>query len=144
MHALARKVGFVAALVLSTFALRSTSETLDRSVLQRVGGDFKITKIEHIDSGFKVKFFNPEHSKIQTVILLSDHIHAGIKEGETVRISADIQRVDGSTGYASQILLFVPSSQGKIPVWITARDSRLEINRDFLKMHAPTNDYMIF
>lgn len=123
--------------------LRGSFAQTENGTVERIGGDFKVARIDKIVNGFRVHFKSKIEAEIPEIILISDHIHARVKEGDVIRLSADVVRVEGKVAYASQVLVFLTGDQGEVPVWMTATGAQLIIDRDFLKMHSPSNDYFI-
>ena len=115
--------------------------------VEKIGGLFIVQKISSLKSGdFKVVFRAKEKSgqNVTSIELLTDHIHPGIAEGLEMKISAEVDSIKNHVAYARQILVFVPSKTGANPVWLVARNRNFSPpDADFLKMHAPSNDYLI-
>jgi hypothetical protein len=117
------------------------------AVTERVGGNFKVSKIEKLArGGFSVNFVAAEGSpKISHLHLESDHINAGLQEGDVLRLSADVVTIKGHTAEVSQIVIFLPGRVGPTPVWmISKRVKNTEPPAKLIEMHAPSTDYAVF
>jgi predicted RNA-binding protein with TRAM domain len=115
--------------------------------VERVGGNFTVAKIQKLPSGgFSVDFKASEGSpKFARLHLESDHINAGLEEGETLRLSADVIGTNGDQAEIGQVVVFMPGRVGPTPVWMLSKKSpRLDPPAKLLKMHAPSTDYAIF
>lgn len=115
--------------------------------VERIGGLFKITRIEKLgDKDFRIKFESePKTGKHDKLVLRSDHVHLAMQEGQVLRLSAEVLRDTSSELEVTQVLLFLPSDHGTAPIWLLSSDHP---NRDFrgarwLDMHAPQADYTI-
>lgn len=121
------------------------SDTVGRT--ERVGGTYFVDSIVASKTGgFKVEFrAEVETGKFDRVRLESPNVHVALKEGEKFRISAEIVNVDGTgVAEASQVLVFLPSVRGPIPVWMLSnKGGSLDAAR-YLEMNVPLNDYWVF
>ena len=115
--------------------------------IERVGGDFTVTGIQQLKSGgfsvdFKASAGSPKFAKLH---LESDHINAGLEEGATLRLSADVIGTSGDLAEIAQVVVFMPGRVGPTPVWMLSKKSpRLDPPAKLLEMHAPSTDYVIF
>lgn len=114
--------------------------------IRRVGGTYRVASIEKIaDQDFRITFENPAGTKHRTLLLISDHVHIGVKQGQMLRLSAEILRETKEVTEISQVLLFLPGQQGATPVWMLSKHSNLELRgARYLEMHAPSSDYILF
>ncbi len=123
------------------------AENIFAQKLEKIGGVYTVQKILAVKTGeFRIVFKAKDKSQkqITAVELLTDHIHPGITEGLEIKISAEIDAVKNHTAHASQVLVFVPSKNGANPVWLVAHGKNFQAqDSDFLKLHAPSNDYLI-
>jgi hypothetical protein len=119
----------------------------DAVKVERVGGNFTVIKIRQLPSGgfgvdFKASEGTPKFSRLH---LESDHINAGLVEGETLRLSADVIATKGDQAEVGQVVVFMPGRVGPTPVWMISKKSpRLDPPAKLLKMHSPSTDYAIF
>lgn len=121
--------------------------TIAFSQVERVGGNYLIKKIEKkSDRYFQITFESVKKTgKFDRLVLDSDHVHFSVKEGQQLRISAEIAEYTRAEAKVSQVLLFLPHVQGYTPVWILSRNRRRSLRGSkFLEMHAPQSDYRIF
>jgi hypothetical protein len=119
----------------------------DKEGIERIGGNFTVTKVKKLaHGGFSVDFKASEgNPKISRLHLESDHINAGLQEGDTLRLSADVISRKGSTAEIGQVVVFMPGRTGPTPVWmISKRASKLEPPAKLIEMHAPSTDYVVF
>jgi hypothetical protein len=131
------------------FCFMFSGQTLANPLAQveRIGGLFKITRIEKLgDKDFRIKFESePKTGKHDKLVLRSDHVHLAMQEGQVLRLSAEVLRDKSSELEVTQVLLFLPGEHGTAPIWLLSSDHP---NRDFrgarwLDMHAPQADYTI-
>lgn len=137
--------------VLLAMAMTFISSALiadDSTEVLRVGGNFKVNAIDLVDSGtFRVEFTSTKQTgRFDTLILETDHVNFSIKEGQVIRLSAEVISENKDTAEVAQVLLFLPSQQGQIPVWLLSKKgSAFDLKgARYLEMHAPVNDYVIF
>lgn len=113
-----------------------------------IGGDYNVSSINRLENGLiEIHFSSVKQSgKYDELTLVSKHIHMGIRLGQALRISAEVVSELTNGRFAiNQVLVYLPTSQGKTPVWIVAEGSnsgRLS-GIPLLKMHAPSSDYLI-
>jgi len=115
--------------------------------VERVGGQFRLVSIERLgEKDFRIKFESePKTGKHDYLVLRSDHLHLAMQEGQVLRLSAEVIRDRGSELEVTQVLLFLPSGQGTVPIWLL---SSQHVPQEFrgarwLDMHAPQADYLI-
>ena len=113
----------------------------------RVGGDYKVVSIDRVKSGaFVVAFKSVVPSgKYDVLRLESDHVHVAVKVGQQIRLSAEILTEKGDTAEVSQMVIFLPSVQGHVPVWLLSNKAPASEHPSskYLEMHNPLNDYVI-
>ena len=132
------KLLFVLAALLTPFA--ASAEPV------RVGGDYKVTQIDKVEGGFVVEFQSTTPSgKFDTLRLTSDHVHVAVKVGQQIRLSAEILTETGNSAEVSQMVIFLPSVQGHVPVWLLSNKAPAQERpaAKYLEMHNPLNDYVI-
>lgn len=113
----------------------------------KVGGEYTVTKIDRSSSGlFLIEFkaMRPT-GRFDVLKLESDHVHVGVKVGQSLRLSAEILAESGTTAEVSQLVMFLKGPNGKVPVWLLSHKS---IGTDlrairYLEMHVPSNDYVV-
>jgi hypothetical protein len=114
----------------------------------KVGGNYVVKKlVKNPDESFSVEFHSVAvNGRADIIKLVADHVHMGIKEGDTLRISAEVTSEKDAIVEANQVLVFIPRIEGPVPVWLLSkkgRSSELQ-GAEFLKMHAPQSDFQIF
>ncbi len=132
----------------SNSVVAQSNDTKTTSTMYKVGGNYIVKKIlKNSDESFTVEFHSTVvNGRADIIRLVADHVHFGIKEGATVRISAEVTSDRGAEVEANQVLVFLPRIEGPVPVWLLSKKGRRsELNgADYLKMHAPQSDYMVF
>jgi hypothetical protein len=135
-----------AGLALAGTAAPAASTTAEPQVL-RVGGDYTVSAIDKVDDrSFRVEFKAVKPTgKFDVLHLDSDHIHVAVKVGQTLRLSAEILAQHGSSADVAQMVLFLPSVQGHVPVWLLSNKAPVHDLRatKYLEMHVPMTDYMV-
>ncbi len=127
-------------MTVSAFAAEKTN-------VERIGGNFTVTKISKLSrGGFSVDFKAAEGTpKISRLHLESDHINAGLQEGDTLRLSADVVSIKDNTAEIGQVVVFLPGRSGPTPVWMMSkRASKMDPPAKLIEMHAPSTDYAVF
>jgi len=131
----------------SAMSADSDQEASEAAVPLRVGGSYKIEKIEkQTDGSFKIAFVSEvKTGRFDQLELHSDHVHFGVREGQTLRLSAEIRSEVNGKAEISQVVLFLQGSHGQTPVWLLSKSvpiSDLGAAR-YLEMHAPATDFQI-
>jgi len=128
-------------------AMRAEGDDSQSKAL-RVGGNYKV---ESITSGAKGSFdvtFRAENvtGRFDVLRIHTDHLHVAVKEGETLKISASILNEKSNEAEIHQVVLFIPRPEGATPVWMlsSAKDVRRLEATQYLKMHAPQTDFLLF
>jgi hypothetical protein len=115
--------------------------------VERVGGNYTVSSITRTPEDTFVVIFKSVKpgERFTTLRLESDHVHVAVKEGETLRLSAEILQEKGDQAEVSQVLLFLPNIRGTTPVWLLSRKTPVGELRGsrYLEMHAPLSDYHI-
>lgn len=115
--------------------------------IERVGGDFTVTKITRVSKGGFVVDFTASAGlpKFKYLRLESDNINAGLVEGSSLRLSADVIKTNGNSAEVAQVVVFLPSQVGPTPVWMLSKKApRLDPPAKLLDLHSPTTDYAVF
>lgn len=136
---------FLYILFLATFMLagsKAFSEPL------RVAGEYKVSQIKkQPDGAFQVSFVSKHTTgRFDRLRLVTDHLHLRLKEGLSLKISAEIVKGSGAAGEISQVLVFLPSSKhSHVPIWMISKafSGRPLKGARYLEMHAPTSDYLV-
>ena len=78
---------------------------------RKVAGDFKVIKIQkNMASDFTIKFKPVAKNKsINLMVLNTDHVHSQISEGDVVRLSAEVVRLEAKVATVSQLVIFYNS-----------------------------------
>ncbi len=133
---------------LSNAALPAPVEAENEKLL-RIGGTYKVVKLQkRADSEFEIHFESaPPSGRYDRLVLHSDHIHMGLQEGQTLRLSAEVLKSSADELEVTQVLLFLSNPEyGTTPVWMLssqhASGQELRASR-WLDMHAPQADYII-
>jgi len=114
--------------------------------VERVGGTYVVSAIDRVDAGFRVKFNAVAPSgNFDEITLDSPHVHVGVKVGQQLRISAEVIGGDLKVAEATQVLVFLPTQRGEVPVWmLSSKQNAGDLGgARYLEMHAPQTDYTI-
>jgi hypothetical protein len=116
--------------------------------VERVGGTYKVDRIKRTEEGyFRITFSATTPSgRFDELILETDHLNFLIKEGNDLRISAEVVSDSGRSAQVSQVVVFAPNLQGNMPIWLLSRKfpPRDLTGASYIEMHAPQTDYMLF
>lgn len=127
--------------------LVSQPNAVEKGIFQKIGGQYIVHSIKRIrHDEFVIEFHSTvKNGKADVVKLVADHVHAGVKLGQSIRISAEIDSELSSVVNATQVLLFLPRPEGPVPVWLMSKKGRgRDLNGSkYLEMHAPQSDYVI-
>jgi hypothetical protein len=126
--------------------VNSTNNHDDQSKFERVGGNFKVTRIQRLSDGsFKVVFKSTSPAnRFETLVLESPHVHVAVTEGKEIRLSAEISSHKGNSAIVSQMVIFLPGRVGDTPVWLVSKGTNSSSPpAKLLEMHAPSTDYQI-
>lgn len=125
-----------------------SNEDGSQAVLEKVGGDYVVKKIEKRSQGFFIEFQAETLTGEADIIELhSDHVHFGVTKGSKLRISAEVTKTGNKKiVQAAQVLVYLPAPEGFLPVWLLSKNSRgfEKGSTSYLKMHAPQSDFMVF
>ena len=117
--------------------------------LVRVGGEFKVKSIQKTqDHSFVVTFASTDsQAKVQEIKLESTYLHVSVEEGKVLRLSAEVASQQGRVVEAKQILLFLPTANSYLPVWLLSRSAPALSDlkgAKYIDMHAPQSDFLLF
>jgi hypothetical protein len=126
---------------------RAAGVSSSNEVAAKVGGDYKVARVERDANGvFHIEFrASRPTGRFDLLRLESDHLHVGVKLGQTMRLSAEILSESGAAAEVSQVVMFLPGRSGRVPVWLLSRKA---MGRDlravrYLEMHVPANDFVV-
>ena len=113
----------------------------------KIGGKFRISAIKKVNGLFITEFSAlTKTGKYDILVLESDHIHMGIKEGQELRLSAEILKTEGKKTLVNQMVIFLPAPEGDTPIWLMSKNQpgfgELKAEK-YLNLHAPQSDYLI-
>ena len=113
----------------------------------RVGGTYTVQEInKNDDRDFTIVFVSTAPSgRFDELRLDSDHVHVAVREGQEVRLSAEILQEKGSKADVAQVVLFLNGRVGRTPVWLLSNKAKHADLRGarYLEMHVPLNDYFV-
>jgi len=138
---------FLLVMFLSALANAAWAADDEENKIIRVGGDYEVMSIKEKDGGFTIDFQAvTKTGKFDRLRLDSDHVHFAVKEGQKLRLSAEVVAANKDIAEVSQVLLFLPHDQGALPVWLLSRQAGSADLRSsrYLQMHAPQADYSVF
>jgi hypothetical protein len=115
--------------------------------IERIGGDFNVTRINKLaDGGFRVEF-ESDHpdAPYKRLTLDSSHVHVAVYEGQKIRLSADVKKLSRGAASVSQMVIFIPGREGSTPVWLLSKNVPSEPGppAKLLEMHAPGTDFQL-
>ena len=116
------------------------------TAVKRIAGTYKVVSIHKKGTGFVVEFESETKTgKYDKLLFESDYIHSGVREGNVMRISADLLQEDNGTAEIAQLVLFYPAQGSHVPVWMLSKKAVLKRLKgvNYLEMHAPTSDYLV-
>ena len=141
--------GYLKLVLLLSISLWSQSKASaePKGQLLKVGGDYEVTAIEHLnDSEFRVEFkaVTPT-GKFDNLSLHSDHVHVAVRIGQKLRLSAEILNSNGLSAEVAQMVIFIANPQGPIPVWLLSNRAGHQDLRaiKYIDMHSPLTDYIV-
>ena len=136
-------VWMIGALFLATTSLNGTGH-------KSIEGVFKISSITQ---GKKGKFqicvdsTKQKNKTLQTYCIISSNLHRAIEKGASYKVKgllAKESKGKGIPGILSQLVVFLPSEKGDIPIWIMSESYKPDEIGNFLEQHNPQTDYMVF
>ena len=115
----------------------------------KIGGDFIVKSIKRNRYNDYSIVFKPsfKSDKLKLLVLNTDHVHSNLAEGSSLRLSAEVVRVEAKIATVSQLVVFYPSKQGKTPVWMISKSehSKKSFNASkLIDVHSPQSDYLVF
>lgn len=120
-----------------------------KSSFKRVGGNYSVREIKKKKNSTVITFeAEVKNGRADYIVLEADHVHVGVREGQNLRISAEVEWKSGGDSVkvkATQVLLFLPKKGGAVPVWLLSKKGRSNDLRgsSYLKMHNPQSDFVI-
>lgn len=134
-------------LVLNFVLLFSLTNNINAGEAQKVGGVYKVESIEKLsDRNFQIKFLAENKTgRFDELTLHSDHVHVAVNRGDIIRVSALILSEQGAKAEVSQLVVFLPSRNGSVPVWLLSNKTthdELKASK-YLEMHTPLNDFFV-
>lgn len=113
----------------------------------KIGGSYKLTKLDkNTDQSFTIEF-SPlgKGSDERKLFIKTRNIHVTFKVGTEYRISAEVYSETDKLIYPSQIAVLSKSMKPKDTIWLVSEEYRQKSHAEnFLKMHDPKTDYMLF
>lgn len=130
------------------FALMLSSGVAQSQQALKVGGMYVVKNINQVaEKYFVIEFESQEKSgRFDILKLESDHVHFSVREGQSLRLSAEVLTEKGNIAEVSQVLLFLPHIQGFTPIWMLSRkaDGGDLRGSKYIEMHSPQSDYVVF
>lgn len=126
-----------------------SSESGQKQTPERAEGRYRIqsiNKMKDVDA-FSIEFVAiSSESKFSKLMLVSENVSFALRRGEEIRLIGEILKVDGQIAELAQVEIFLPHSQGEIPIWMNSKNSpHLQLRGSrLLEMHAPVTDYLVF
>lgn len=116
---------------------------------QIIKGKFKLAKILLEQDSKRQLWFEGRtaHGKALSLVLVSRYTHPDLRQGRSYQLAAEVGAKRPDYLLLNKALVFFPGSSGggtTIPVWIMADHANLSLDVEkYLKMHAPTSDYLV-
>lgn len=125
---------------------------------QIIKGKFKLAKILLEQDSKRQLWFEGRtaHGKALSLVLVSRYTHPDLRQGRSYQLAAEVGAKRPDYLLLNKALVFFPGSNGTsgsggssgggttIPVWIMADHANLSLDVEkYLKMHAPTSDYLV-
>ena len=120
------------------------------SEVLKIGGTYKIKSIDQHDKGYFIINFEsvPQTGKFDLLQLKTYNVHFALKKSDIVKISCELEsNVNKNNIYEiAQVVIFLNSSQGRTPIWLTSINKPIANfdEANYLEIHAPQSDYLIF
>lgn len=116
----------------------------------KVGGTYKIKSINQHDKGYFIINFEsiPRTGKFDQLQLKTYNVHFALKQSDIVKISCELEPKANKNNVfeIAQVVIFLNSSQGRTPIWLTSINKPIANfdEANYLEIHAPQSDYLIF
>ena len=115
----------------------------------KVSGIFELVEIKkNVARDYTLTFRPVSHlKKIKILVLNTDHVHSKIRQGDKIKLSAEVSQLKNGVASVAQMVLFYDSLQGKTPIWMMSKIEKA--NKGFnasklLDVHSPQSDYIVF
>jgi hypothetical protein len=114
----------------------------------RVGGTYRVKSIAAQSKGLlRIEFESTAPTgRFDFLVLETDHVHYAVKEGSSIRLSAEVVAENGKKSIVSQVMVYLPlPNQQSATVWMLSRTNPpKELNgARYLDQHSPTTDFLI-
>ncbi|MBQ48458.1 MAG: hypothetical protein CMP10_13670 [Zetaproteobacteria bacterium] len=129
------------------FILLLLSPAIGSGKVLRIGGEYKISSIQNTEQDrYRIEFHSIEPTgRFDRLVLHSNHVHMNLEKNDIIKLSAEVLRDHKTWAEVAQVLLFLPSGDTHVPVWMLS--DLVPTNRlngaKYLQMHAPTADYYV-
>lgn len=120
--------------------------TSTKPARQIIKGKFTLDKILTEDGGKRQLWFSGRtaHGKPQSLVLVSRTQHPELRSGQSYQLAAEVGATTDDYYVLNKALVYFNAHGTTIPVWIMAEHASLTLDLEkYLKMHAPSSDYLV-
>lgn len=113
---------------------------------QIIKGKFKLESILTEKDNKKQLWFKGRtaHGKPLSLVLVSRYTHPRLRAGESYQLAAEVGATKKDYHVLNKALVYFSGGGTTIPVWIMADHASLSLDVEkYLKMHAPSSDYLV-
>lgn len=120
--------------------------TATKPARQIIKGKFTLDKILTEDGGKRQLWFSGRtaHGQPQSLVLVSRTQHPELRSGQSYQLAAEVGATTDDYYVLNKALVYFNAHGTTIPVWIMAEHASLTLDLEkYLKMHAPSSDYLV-
>lgn len=113
---------------------------------QIIKGKFKLDKILVERGGKRQLWFagRTAHGAPLSLVLVSRYTHPNLRQGDSYQLAAEVGETKQDYYLLNKALVYFSGGGTTIPVWIMADHASLSLDVEkYLKMHAPSSDYLV-
>lgn len=126
--------------------LKSKPKATAKPARQIIKGKFTLDKILTEDGGKRQLWFSGRtaHGQPQSLVLVSRTRHPELRSGQSYQLAAEVGATTDDYHVLNKALVYFNAHGTTIPVWIMAEHASLTLDLEkYLKMHAPSSDYLV-
>lgn len=130
----------------ATSSPKPTPKASAKPARQIIKGKFTLAKILREDSGKRQLWFSGRtaHGQPQSLVLVSRTQHPELRSGQSYQLAAEVGATTDDYYVLNKALVYFNAHGTTIPVWIMAEHASLTLDLEkYLKMHAPSSDYLV-
>lgn len=125
---------------------RPEAKAEPRITRQIIKGKFKLESILTEKDNKNQLWFKGRtaHGKPLSLVLVSRYTHPRLRAGESYQLAAEVGATHKDYHVLNKALVYFSGGGTTIPVWIMADHASLSLDVEkYLKMHAPSSDYLV-